>query len=387
MSDINDTTINNYIDKLHFKTYNHIYQKVKDAFPNIDDNQIKHIVEQRLKDNFVKRWKVNPYMVKIYSTMPNCWFHDLMDNGKGNDPRYWHIFIGTNNHYAVAYPLKNKTAASIKQSLTEFITKYKPSKLTSDEESAFVDKNNIKLCTDNHVFVQIITEQNHSALGIIDRFIRTLRDMNTPTEKSTRQSHDDKYKSISPQRMSKLLNIYNSTYHSRIGCAPIDMFNDANKEKEYIFKQLDKRERQDRIKDFHLHEGSYVRYIIPRSNGMNKKRYQYSRECYRISSVHGNMYTLMARDGTVMNMPRFKIMLCQKDGTKPSNIKWADTIPGKWNGEIKNIISYNSTTHKYRVAFVVPDGEDYEDEVPESYLRGNYPQLLSRLQNDVANKH
>ena len=377
---MSDKEINDFIDKLHFKSKNHILDKLKNQFPDVDEQTFIRIIDGRLKDHFVKTSKISPYYIKIFSKTPNCWFHDLMDNGKDNEPRYWHIFIGTNNHYAVAYPLNNKSAASVKQTLTQFINEYHPIKLTSDEESAFVEKGNMKMLTDNKVLVHIITEQNHSALGIIDRFIRTLRDMNTPTQKSKRQSHDEKYKSITPKRMNKLINIYNSSYHSRIGCSPNEMFNDPDLEKEYIFKQLEKREKQEEIKDLHLTEGSFVRYIIPRSNGLTKKRYQYSHECYKIESVRGNMYTLIARDGTVMNLPRFKIMLCQKDGKKPSNIKWADTIPGTWNGEVKEILSFNERTRKYKVVFSVPGKEDYVDEIPETYLRGNFPQQLTELE-------
>ena len=276
----------------------------------------------------------------------------------------------------------SKSATSVRQTLQRFINEYHPAKLTSDEESAFVEKNNVKLLTDHHVNMHIITEQNHSALGIIDRFIRTLRDMNIPTQKSEKQSHDIKYKSFTEKRMNKLLEIYNSTYHSRIECSPLEMFKNPDLEKEYIFKQLAKKEKQEEIKDLHLHEGSFVRYIIPRANG-KKKRYQYSHECYRIEKVNGNMYTLMAKDGTVMNKPRFKISLCNKDGSKPANMKWADTIPGKWNGLIKNIISFDHRTRKYKVAFVVPDKEDYIDEIPESYMRSNYPQMVNKYENDL----
>ena len=377
---MSEEAINDFIDSLHFRTPNHLLDKLKVQFPDTDEETFRRIIDGRLKDHFVKTRKISPYYIKIFSRTPGTWFHDLMDNGKDNDPRYWHIFIGTNNHYAVAYPLNSKSAASIKQTLTRFINEYHPVKLTSDEESAFVEKGNIKMLTDNKVMVHIITEQNHSALGIIDRFIRTLRDMNTPVQKSQRQSHDEKYKSISPKRMTKLLDIYNSTFHSRIGCAPIDMFNNPDLEKEYIFKQSEKREKQEEIKDLHLTEGSFVRYIIPKSNGMSKKRYQYSHECYKIESVRGNMYTLIARDGTVMNLPRFKIMLCQKDGQKPANIKWADTIPGVWNGEVKEILSFNERTRKYKVVFTVPGKDDYIDEVPESYLRGNFPQQLTEME-------
>ena len=371
--------INDFIDKLHFRTLNHVQKKVKEKFPNLKDDKLKEIVDKRLKDKFIKIRKITPYYVKIFSTRPNCWFHDLMDNGRGNEPRYWHIFLGTNNHYAVALPLDNKQAASIRKTLTEFVNKFHPVKLTSDEEAGFIEKNNLKFLTDNHVKIHIITEQNHSSLGTIDRFIRTLRDMNIPTEKKDKQSHDPKYQTFTPKRMEKLLEIYNSTYHSRINCSPKEMLNNPDLEKEYIFDQLDKKDKQEKIKDFHLQKGAFVRYIIPRANG-RRKRFQISRECYKIEEIKGNMYTLIARDGTVKNLPRFKIMLCSKDGTKPSNIKWADTIPGAWNGVVKEIKSFDEKTRKYTVTFSVPGQPDYEDEVPETYLRGNFPQQLSEME-------
>ena len=374
--------INDYIDTLHFRSTHHVLNRVRERFPDEDDDTLKDIINRRLKDRFIKESNLEPYYFKIFSTRPGCWFHDLLDNGKNNDPRYWHIFIGTNNHYGVAQPLKNKTASDIKRSLIQFVNQYHPTKLTSDEESAFIEKSVIQYLTNQHVDMHIITEQNHSALGIIDRFIRTLRDMNIPTEKGTRQSHHEKYKSFTPKRMAKLIEIYNDTPNARIKCTPKEMYDDPDKEKEYIFDQLKKRDKQQGIKDLVIKEGSYVRYILPRSNGMVKKRFQYSWECYKVESVKGNMYTLMARDGTVMNLPRFKLILCSKDGSKPNNIKWADTIPGKWTGVISKILSFDPRKNKYTVLFTVPGGEDYVDVVPVRNLRDSYPQRMSELERE-----
>ena len=250
---MNEKRINNFIDKLYIRTFNHVYDKVKEEFPEITKKELKKNLDDRLKDKFIKIRKISPYYFKIFSTQPNCWFHDLMNNGKGNSPRYWHIFIGTNNHYAVALPLENKSANSVRITLTEFIDKFHPAKLTSDEESAFVEKNNLKLLKDNGVNVHIITEKNHSSLGVIDRFIRTLSDMNIPTQKGSKQSHYPKYQTFSEKRMKKLIEIYNTTYHSRIKCSPEEMFNNPELEKEYIFNQIDKKEKQEEnIKYLHL---------------------------------------------------------------------------------------------------------------------------------------
>lgn len=195
--------------------------------------------------------------------------------------------------------------------------------------------------------------------------------MNIPTQKGEKQSHDKKYTTFTEKRMAKLLEIYNNSYHTRIMCTPQKMYNNPELEKEYIFQQEDLQEQQTKITDFKLKVGDFVRFIIPRANG-RKKRYQYSRECYKIVEVNGNMYTLSAKDGTVKNLPRFKIRKVHN----MDNIKWASTIPGKWNGVIKQILDYDSKKQKYHVIFDVPgSAEEYEDYIPASYLRGNFPQL------------
>ena len=356
----------------------------------------------RSKNIRIRKKQIKPFMIKIFSNSLNTWFHDLYDNLSDHEPRYWHIFIGTNNRYAVALPLNDKKASSIHKTLSEFINKYHPSKLTSDEESAFLERNNIELLKSNNVKMLTVSDKNHTTLSIIDRFIRTLRDMNIPSEISKHQSIDDKYTFISPYRMTKFLNTYNNKVHSSIGCTPKEMFNNPKLEKEYIFRCIEQSEKQKRIKNLVLPIGAKVHYILPRNNGglcprhgvpsMNlmKKRYQVSKEYYIIDDRKGNMYTLMASDGTVITKPRHQILLCKKPQTASSyeheKDKFARTIPGKWNGDVKQIIEYYPKTNKYKVEFEVPGEKTYIDIIPASYLRGRTPTIQSDLEHEFFEK-
>lgn len=112
---MNVDQINNEIDKLHFRTYDHISAAIMKKHPELTKRELKKIVDTRLKDHFVKLRKIKPYYIKIFSSIPGTWFMDFMDNGQHNSPRYWHLFIGTNNHYAVALPLNSKSASAIRQ--------------------------------------------------------------------------------------------------------------------------------------------------------------------------------------------------------------------------------------------------------------------------------
>ena len=60
--------INDFIDKLHFRTYDHVKKKVLEHFPDVSKERLKQIVDRRLKDKFIKVRKIAPYYVHIFST-------------------------------------------------------------------------------------------------------------------------------------------------------------------------------------------------------------------------------------------------------------------------------------------------------------------------------
>ena len=218
--------ISKIIDKSHFKTFDHVKDHVKKELPEVSDKEIKEVIKLKVKDPYVKKKKIKPLMIKIFSRTPNTWFHDLLENPKGAEPKYFHLFIGTNTRFAVAYPLNDKSSRSVMKTLQMFVSEFKPVKLTSYQKPAFTEKSVLEFMKSNNIVVQ--TTSQHSTLGIIDRFIRTLRDMNTPTESSKSQSHDEKYRTFTVEKMNELIDIYNNTYHSAIKTKVKDSF--VNKE-------------------------------------------------------------------------------------------------------------------------------------------------------------
>ena len=314
------------------------------------------------------------YMNKIYSASPNCWFHDLLDNGKDCVPRYWHVFVGVNTRYLDAYPLNSKSNQDVQQSLTQFINKYHPEKLTSDDESAFTSKSTCKLCDDNKVKLSIVQDKNHSSLGVIDRVIRTLRDMNIPRHYNE-QSTDKQFQTFSVAKMNRLMNEYNNKFNSSINCTPNDMINDLNKEIEFIDKIQKHKDAQHHIKDFILPINSYVRFRIDKQP-LIKHRYNYTFECYKISGREGSNYILTARDGSTITKPRFKLI--KADIRVYPLAKTLDVN----KGVIERIISYNERTNKYKVKY---ENCNDIDEIPASFLRGRHPQEMSQIEKEYFN--
>ena len=245
--------IHRIINETGFKTINKFKKAVLEKYPDVTDKELREIYNERNKDPRVDSKKMRHLMIKIFSSSTDTWFHDLMDNGKNSNPRYFHIFIGTNNRYGVANPCNDKKQEHIMNSFKTFVDKYKPIKLTSDEDTVLLSEQVLSYLKSKNIRVLTITDQNHSSLGIIDRFIRTLRDMLGAG------------KVFSKTQMKKFINSYNNSIHSSIGCTPTEMLNDPDLEERYIIEQLKARDKQLERKDFNLDDGDVVKYLLPRT--------------------------------------------------------------------------------------------------------------------------
>ena len=338
------------IKKLPFKSFDKIKHHVKKQFPDVTDKQIRAAVKNRVKDRNIKKKYQRPFMIKIFADTTGCWFHDLFENSKYGLPRYYHIFIGTNTRYVVVNPLRDKKTSSIFESYMKFVEKYKPFKLTSDQDSSLLSDANIMYLKSKGILVQTIPDQNHSALAIIDRFIRTLRDMHYKIYR---------VKNITTNQMNELVDLYNNTVHSSIGMTPKEMFENPELEEKYILKMIEQKKVIER-----LDEGTFVRYIIPLEK-MEKRRSRLSRDMYRVAGYDGNFVILSAKDGSTLTKPRFQLVVC-----KPAEIEQLEhaQTTGKNKAVVKRIVK-KIDENRYYVTFVGEDGRDFNDMVPESYLR------------------
>lgn len=318
------------------------------------------------------------YFNKIYSTAPNTWFHDLLDNGEYDDtPRYWHIFVGVNTRYLDAYPLNGKSNDDVQQSLAWFINKYHPEKLTSDQEPAFTSKSTCKLCSDNNVKIFIVTDKQHSSLGVIDRVIRSLRDMNTPKHHNE-QSHHKQFNTISQAKMTRLKHQYNNSYNRTIKCTPQEMFNNKELEIKFIYRNQKHKNNQRGIRDYHLMPGDFVRYRINK-DPLAKHRYRYSPESYKVVGKERAHYIIQAQDGSSLVMPRYKLIKADE-----RIYPYKTTIPGNTKGTIQKIVSYNSRNDTYKVIF---EGSPEEYTVTVADIRHRTPQVMTKLEKDFFKQH
>ena len=161
------------------------------------------------------------------------------------------------------------------------------------------------------------------------------------------------------------------------------MEQDPKLEKEYITEKLYELERKRKQKDFELLPDTYVRYILPRDPHM-KSRFRVSPEVYKISHKQGNAYVLIAQDGTIKTVSRWRII--PYGDTLPQKFKYGSSF-GNNNGTVQEILNYNPRTHKYTVLFSMPDGTTYEDIIPETFLRGATPQIMAPIERAFHENH
>jgi hypothetical protein len=72
----------------------------------------------------------------------------------------------------------------------------------------------------------------------------------------------------------------------------------------------------------------------------------------------------MANDGTVITKPRYLLVPVKKG----EHVNFAETVEGKNTGVIEKVVG-DVGKNRVKVIFRMPDGGEYEDIIPKSFLR------------------
>ena len=113
---------------------------------------------------------------------------------------------------------------------------------------------------------------------------------------------------------------------------------------------------------------------------MIKKRSTISRETYKIESRAGNIYTIIALDGTTKDLPRWKLVYVDP------NEKY---VLGKTLETDKGIVERivrEAGPNTVEVKFKMPDGSDYNKVINRRELRFPTPQFESKIERDFRTK-
>ena len=318
----------------------------------------KKEVMQFLKEQAIHDQKINnkDKMLPIYSPKAGEYHFDTMVCGRS----YFLIFININSRKAYAYYMRDKSSNAVKEAFDKFFkdieSEHKTVRmLKSDQDSAYLSKGFIQYLLPKKVLYNTTTDENHNILGIINRFMRTLRDLN--------EQHE-----FSEYRMEKLIKEYNSSPHKGLdGKSPNDFTEED--EEEYINK---KNQETTKIKEnIDLKIGDRVRIVLEKK-AIGKNRTNLSNEAYIIDSKDGNSYIIKAEDGSIDKYSAYRLVKCD------DRYKLAKTIKEGKRGIVEEILAYDSKNDRYKVRY----DEGTEEYIPSKNLRESNPLKLSTMERE-----
>ncbi len=334
-----------------FKSFKKFYPIAKEN--GYTKQQTQSYLDSLVHDQHVPEQR--SMFLPIYSEHPGAYQFDTLINPKCNPP-YFLIIININTRKLYAYPMSSKSSEAVFEALTSFINEVKVvTNLTSDQDRAYLSKPIIDFMIEHKIDYRTTTPHDHNRLGIINRAIRTIRDL-ADVRKLTTAS------------MKKLLDAYNNSIHSSIQCKPNSMTD--TDEQHYIHKMraiTDTKHSQ-----FNLPKGSYVRTVQPKT--FAKRRSNISNQSYVVDDLIGNKYIIKAKDHSVAEYPRHQLI-----PTKNKNI--AKSIDANHRGIIDKIIGFKN--NRYIVQY---EGGEKDSITPQS-LREGRPSKLSPMEIIYWNSH
>ena len=184
----------------------------------------KHQLKSIESEHVQHRFKDDPTKFLHMTFPPNTWIADIVSFGHYlNKPTYWYLFIHGNSRYAILKPASLNTVESEEdiyefkpydvknafnwvKTLTDLINQgIKISMLITDYETAWRGKEANRFYLQHNIQHEAVNVSvyGHNRMGILDRFVRTLRDM---IQTANIDEND-------PNKLLELVDIYNRTQH------------------------------------------------------------------------------------------------------------------------------------------------------------------------------
>ena len=244
------------------------------------------------------------------------------------------LAIEITSRRAYMFPLKTKTTEDVLGALKKFVEKAKPERISSDNESAIMGKTIQDWLRGEQIDHFAHRAGDHFALGIIDRLVRTLKEMFQ--------------KLLTPKwidTMEDIVENYNEKPHRSLsGRSPneVDASEDLQ-EKVRVKRYLYNRDVLNKTAVFA--EGDKVRVLEPLGK-LEKGRARYSNEVYTIVRRVGLSYLLKTANGNVSKNLRRPYELVSATG----------------EGSVKDRVAEAKAEHKAEKRLQVELGKNAEEQ-------------------------
>ena len=215
-----------------------------------------------------------PKFIHIYSKISHTFQKDtFICDAKSatriGNPDYL-IFININTRKTYKYEMSARGAKEVLRSLNKFIKEEPECKsITSDEDSAYLSISVLDFMREHNIIYITTTDNDHNKLGIINRFMRTIRDM-----KANEPNND----------ILTLVDSYNDMPHRSLNYKSPNEITEED-ELEYIDKM------KQQVNPYDFKPGDIVRVVLDKSP-LTKHRSNLSKQSYIVDSKDGNQFLI-----------------------------------------------------------------------------------------------
>lgn len=299
---------------------------------------------------------------KIASSNPNEWQMDLA---------FWErqpILIGVNINSRIGYAklLKNKQAATVQKAIDQFITVHEVSALMSDNGSEFTNKRVESFLDENSITHSNSIPGDHTVLGKIDRFIRTIK------ARLTKMKDSIGFKKLTQRLLNHAISNYNNTSHSAINAKPNQMRG------KIIQSEIDHNRRIIKKVQEGIPTGSIVRHRLVKKH-FDKESAIWSKSVYEVIGLDGLKVRIKSKNNHVLYKPVNDLKIVRADLTETP-------ITNNQIWEVEKILDHKKTPsgrYKYLVKWIGFDDTTWE---PQDHLRIINKSKRSTLEDEYWSK-
>jgi hypothetical protein len=242
--------------------------------------------------NQVNKNRIN-ILIKKITALPRTYQIDIMYYPIGENFRNVLLIVDIQSRKAWAYVISSTSGETILKAYKKFESEVNIiNAIEGDNQfsfKAFQDYNNEKnIRLDTSIAKEEHISSHGNKLGIIDRLIRTLKEM---IEKY--RSVVSKQKSF-PEIIDKIISTYNKQPHRTIKSTPNERFNDVSKQN--FNNQKDKEYNINKLKDNNISIGAEAR-ILESKGKLEKGSQKYSIDLYKLVGREGNRFIVQDSEG------------------------------------------------------------------------------------------
>ena len=330
-----------------------LYKKAKDIDSSITLKQVRewYANQSEVQQFQEKRTKLDTF--KISSQNPNSWQIDLA---------FWKkavllTAININSRIGYAKLLENKRSSTVLVALKDFTKSHEVDIITSDNGKEFMNDQVQRFFKENGIEHFNNEAGDHTTLGKIERFNRTLKQRLTKIDKT-----------LTKKLLSDVIRNYNNTEHSSIKATPMEM------KGEIIRSELNHNQHVMDVISDNFNIGDNVRYKLAQKT-FSKESAKWSKTVYQIVGTDGYKLHLRSKNNHVLyKSPNdLKIVQAQSsDAPIKNNQIW----------EIEKILSHEKLRNgkfKYQIKWVGFDEPTWE---PQANLRLINKSQMSQIEKE-----